>query len=125
MMSAFTQGTLRYLRDFFFGTFLPDRRASDKPMAIACLRLLTVLPERPLFKVPCLRSCIAFFTLALAPLLYFLAIRFSKFSARPVRPVMTQDRAWVNAGASHRTGQVDAAADNGSNTLISKKMEGL
>ena len=31
------------------GTFAPDRRASDRPIAIACLRLVTFLPERPLF----------------------------------------------------------------------------
>jgi hypothetical protein len=48
---------------FFAGTFPPAFRASDRPIAIACLRLLTVLPERPLFNVPRLRSCIAFSTL--------------------------------------------------------------
>jgi len=30
----------------------PVRRASDRPIAIACLRLLTVRPERPLLSVP-------------------------------------------------------------------------
>jgi hypothetical protein len=45
------------------GTFAPDLRASDKPIAIACLRLVTRLPDRPLRSVPCLRSCIARFTL--------------------------------------------------------------
>src|SRR5262245_27979114 len=44
---------------FFLGTFAPARRASDSPIAIACLRLLTVRPDRPLFNVPRLRSCIA------------------------------------------------------------------
>jgi hypothetical protein len=44
---------------FFAGTFAPDRRASDSPIAIACLRLFTVLPERPLLSVPRLRSRIA------------------------------------------------------------------
>jgi hypothetical protein len=29
------------------GTFSPRFRASDSPMAIACLRLVTRLPERP------------------------------------------------------------------------------
>src|SRR5690606_36904289 len=43
----------------FFGTFAPERRASDRPIAIACLRLVTFLPERPLFNVPRLRSRIA------------------------------------------------------------------
>jgi hypothetical protein len=58
---------------FFAGTFPPARRASDKPMAIACLRLLTVLPLFPLFSVPALRSCIAFVTFCFA-LLPYLAI---------------------------------------------------
>jgi hypothetical protein len=40
----------------FFGTFFPSARASESPIAIACLRLLTFLPDRPLFKVPALRS---------------------------------------------------------------------
>src|SRR5436305_1267129 len=54
-----------FLREDFlrFGTFPPARRASDSPMAIACLRLFTRLPERPLLSVPCLRLCIARFTL--------------------------------------------------------------
>jgi len=36
------------------GTFAPFFRASDRPIAIACLRLFTVppLPPRPLFRVP-------------------------------------------------------------------------
>jgi hypothetical protein len=45
------------------GTFPPSRRASDSPIAIACLRLVTFLPERPDRSVPCLRSCMAFSTL--------------------------------------------------------------
>ena len=32
--------------DFLFGTFLPARHASEMPMAIACLRLVTFLPAR-------------------------------------------------------------------------------
>ena len=44
---------------FALGTFAPERRASERPMAIACLRLVTRLPERPLFELPRLRSCIA------------------------------------------------------------------
>jgi hypothetical protein len=43
----------------FFGTFLPFALASDRPIAIACLRLLTLRPERPLFNVPALRFFIA------------------------------------------------------------------
>jgi hypothetical protein len=44
------------------GTFPPARRASDRPMAMACLRLFTRLPERPLFSVPRFLLCIARFT---------------------------------------------------------------
>ena len=47
------------LRLPFFGTFAPDSRASDNPIAIACFRLVTVLPDRPLLSVPCFRSCMA------------------------------------------------------------------
>src|ERR1700722_4517518 len=54
--------------DYFFflgGTFLPFLRASDSPMAIACLRLFTVppLPPLPLLSVPFLRRSIALLTL--------------------------------------------------------------
>ena len=35
-------------------------------MAIACLRLVTFFPDRPLFSFPLLRSCIAFFTFSFA-----------------------------------------------------------
>lgn len=54
------------------GTFPPSRRASDRPMAIACLRLVTFFPDPPERRVPSLRSCMAFLTFsdALAP--YFL-----------------------------------------------------
>ena len=56
--------------DFFAGTFAPALRASDSPMAIACLRLVTFLPDLPLFKVPCLRSRMTFLTLDCAFLPY-------------------------------------------------------
>jgi hypothetical protein len=48
--------------DFFRGTFPPARRASERPIAIACLRLVTFFPDRPLLSVPRFRSCIAFST---------------------------------------------------------------
>lgn len=48
--------------DFFLGTFAPLLRASESPIAIACLRLFTVLPLRPLLSVPLFFSCIARFT---------------------------------------------------------------
>ena len=55
----------------FGGTFAPARRASDRPIAIACLRLLTFLPERPLSSFPSLRSFITFLTFDCAFLPYF------------------------------------------------------
>src|SRR5512144_770924 len=61
---------LRLAAPRFFGTLPPARRASDSPIAIACLRLVTFFPERPLFSVPRLRSCIAFLTLLCAVLPY-------------------------------------------------------
>src|SRR5688500_1615648 len=54
----------------FFGTLAPERRASDSPIAMACLRLFTFLPERPLRNVPFLRSRITFSTFFDAFLLY-------------------------------------------------------
>jgi hypothetical protein len=61
--------TLRLAR--FFGTLAPSALASDNPMAIACLRLLTFLPERPLLSVPRFLSCMAFSTFLEAFLEYF------------------------------------------------------
>jgi hypothetical protein len=58
----------------FFGTFCPAARASERPIAIACLRLLTVRPERPLFNVPALRFFIARSTVADAFVEYFRAM---------------------------------------------------
>jgi len=43
----------------FFGTFLPFFRASDSPIAMACFRLFTVLPLRPLLSLPLLRRRMA------------------------------------------------------------------
>jgi hypothetical protein len=63
------------------GTFFPARRASDSPMAIACLRDFTFLPERPLRRVPAFRSCMALATFALLALLYLRAIDTSCKSA--------------------------------------------
>jgi len=58
----------------FFGTFARAARASESPMAIACLRLVTLRPERPLLNVPALRSFIARPTLADAFFEYFRAM---------------------------------------------------
>ena len=67
--------------DVFFGTFLPLALASDSPIAIACLRLLTFLPERPLFRVPALRFFIARSTSVDAFFEYLRAIAFLRFSS--------------------------------------------
>jgi hypothetical protein len=56
---------------FFAGTLAPARRASDNPIAMACLRLVTFLPELPLLSVPRFRSRITFSTFSDALLPYF------------------------------------------------------
>ena len=57
---------------FFFGTFAPFLRASESPMAMACLRLFTVppLPPFPERSVPRFLLRIALATVLLAPRLY-------------------------------------------------------
>src|SRR5262245_66410468 len=65
---------LRLRDDFRFGTFLPLRRASASPIAIACLRLVTFFLLRPLLSVPFLRLRIARSTSLDALLEYFLAM---------------------------------------------------
>ena len=62
--------------DFFLGTFAPLFRASERPIAIACLRLVTFFPLLPLFNVPFFFSCIALFTFFWAPFEYFAIIKF-------------------------------------------------
>jgi hypothetical protein len=47
------------LVDRLRGTLAPALRASESPIAIACFRLVTRFPERPLFNVPSFRSRIA------------------------------------------------------------------
>jgi hypothetical protein len=56
--------------DFFEGTLPPSRRASERPMAMACFRLVTFFPE-PLFNLPLLSSCISSSTLSDAFFPYF------------------------------------------------------
>src|ERR1700758_928934 len=58
---------------FFLGTLAPFLRASERPIAIACLRLFTVppLPWRPDLRVPCFLRRIALATLFCAPFPYF------------------------------------------------------
>src|SRR6266851_1968350 len=65
---------LFFEEDFFRGTLPPAFRASDNPIAIACFLLVTFLPDRPLFRVPSFRSCIAFSTLSDAFLPYLAMI---------------------------------------------------
>jgi hypothetical protein len=61
----------RALRAVFLGTLAPRRRASDRPIAIACFPLVTLFAERPERSVPRLRSRIALptFLLAVGPYL--------------------------------------------------------
>jgi hypothetical protein len=61
--------------DFLFGTFLPFFRAFDSPMAIACLRLLTLpsFPPGPLLAVPRVYRCISLLT-SLPALLEYLGL---------------------------------------------------
>ena len=56
--------------DFFFGTLAPASRASLKPIAMACFRLVTFPPD-PERSVPCFRSCIARSTFFCAFFPYF------------------------------------------------------
>lgn len=55
---------------FLDGTFAPSFLASERPIAIACLREVTFLPLLPLFKVPRFFSCIALSTFSPARLEY-------------------------------------------------------
>ena len=61
-------------------TFLPFALASDNPIAIACLRLVTFRPERPLFSVPALRFFITRSTSVDAFFEYLRAIAFLRLS---------------------------------------------
>jgi hypothetical protein len=57
-------------REDLRGTLPPFSRASLRPIAIACFRLFTFLPD-PLFNVPFFRLLIADLTFLLADLPYF------------------------------------------------------
>jgi hypothetical protein len=59
------------LRERFRGTLAPFSRASLNPIAIACLRLVTRRPDRPLFNVPRFFRRIADSTFFDADLPYF------------------------------------------------------
>ena len=62
---------------FFFGTFAPPLRASERPIAMACFRLVTFFPVLPLWSLPSFRSSIAFSTFVDAAGEYLRAIVFS------------------------------------------------
>jgi hypothetical protein len=61
LVERFVERFVVRLRD---GTFAPFSRASESPIAIACLRLVTVppCPALPRLSVPLFRRCIALFT---------------------------------------------------------------
>lgn len=56
------------------GTFAPERRASDNPIAMACFRLVTFFPLRPDRSLPCFISFISRSTDLPAAGLYFRAL---------------------------------------------------
>jgi len=80
-----------FAEDFLLGTLPPALRASDNPIAIACFLLVTFFPDRPLFSVPSLRSCIAFSTFSEAFLPYLAIVR-SSF----VLILSTSQSVWVS-----------------------------
>jgi len=88
----------RYLR--FFGTLAPELRASESPIAIACLRLVTFLPERPDLSLPRFISCIVFLTFRweAAPNFRLDFLRPAVF-LRPVEVVAINDRPPQAAGS--------------------------
>jgi hypothetical protein len=65
------------------GTLSPSARASEIPIAMACLRLFTFAPEPPLFSFPSPYSCITFeiFFCAFAPYLVAMRISFTRRGA--------------------------------------------
>jgi hypothetical protein len=60
-----------YFEFFLAGTFPPLRRACERPIAIACFLLFTILPEEPDLSFPRFISCIALLTFCDALLPYF------------------------------------------------------
>jgi hypothetical protein len=86
-------GDERFFAERFFAaprfgaTFAPERRASESPIAIACLRVVTLRPERPERSWPRFISCIAAPTLRPAFFPYFLAPDFfAAMSDSPLSP---------------------------------------
>jgi hypothetical protein len=70
---------------FFAGTLAPFFRASDKPIAIACFRLFTFLPDRPDVKDPFFFLRIALATVRWA-FFEYLAITFVLMRPKKSRP---------------------------------------
>lgn len=66
---------------FLAGTLAPFSRASLRPMAMACFRLVTFAPEL-LLSVPVFRRCIADFTVFAADLPYFAMLSSCALRAR-------------------------------------------
>lgn len=95
---------LRLFAVFGGGTLPPSRRASESPIAIACLGLVTFLPELPLRNVPRLRSCIALATLsdAFLPYLAMAASCGSKRNAKCLFRVTASIR--PRPGQGYKTG---------------------
>src|SRR5262249_13113791 len=71
--AAYPTTSVCQLRDFLAGTLPPFLRALDSPMAMACLRLRTGLPDLPLLSFPCFISRIASCTSSFAFCPYLLA----------------------------------------------------
>ena len=80
----------------FLGTLAPFSRASESPMAIACLRLLTVppLPPLPDLSVPFFLLCMALFTDLPAAAPYFRPLDFffelERFLVAIVPPLISE-----------------------------------
>jgi len=77
---------------FLSGTFLPSSLASESPIAIACLGLVTFFPERPLFSFPSFISCITFPTFSEVSFEYLLAMMVVNFSGVNEKCVLTMDK---------------------------------
>jgi hypothetical protein len=90
------------------GTLAPERRASFKPIAIACLRLFTFLRERPDFSLPRFISCIARSTFLPAFGPYFRVDFFRAAMLNPCSPASEQIDHYENQHDDQN--QVDEAA---------------
>jgi len=90
--------------EVFLGTLAPFFLASDRPIAIACLRLFTLppWPDFPRLSVPFFRRRIALSTDRPAPLLYFRLPRFA--AIWPSAVVETTSSEYDGAGGSAALG---------------------